>query len=76
MTASKGQLVREANELRADIVEDALRKAHGSFQVMGDAMGFSRQRAYNLARRHDLWDLAKQLREDAGLPTRGPHRRG
>lgn len=76
LSTSNGQLVRDANELRADIVEEELRKASGSFQAMGDAMGFSRQRAYNLAKRHDLWELAKDLRDAAGLPTRGPQRQG
>ena len=61
----------EANDIRAEVWEAALRAAAGNLTRAGEAMGFSPQRGYALCRRYDLQDLAAQLREAAGQPPRG-----
>lgn len=66
------QAAREqADEIRAEVWEGALRRHDGNLAHAGEELGFSRQRGHVLTKRHGLLELAAQLREEAGQPPTG-----
>ena len=54
----------EADEIRAEIWEETLRRAEANLRIAGEEHGFSRQRAYVLTQRHGLQGLAEELRAE------------
>ena len=54
----------EADEIRAELWEETLRRTEANLREAGEEHGFSRQRAWVLTQRHGLQGLAEELRAE------------
>lgn len=65
------RFMKEVDEARAEIWEEAIRRAKGNLAQAGREFGVNRRRAHELAKHHDLVDLARDLRIENGQPATG-----
>jgi hypothetical protein len=75
LLAATKDTLGEADEIRAEVWEAALRRSAGHLTRASEEMGFSPQRGHALCRRHGLLELAAKLRKESGQPMRGRPRR-
>ncbi len=75
LRAATKDTLGEADDIRAELWEAALRRSDGHLTRASEEMGFSPQRGYVLCRRHGLLELAAKLRKESGQPMRGRPRR-
>lgn len=75
LRAATKDALSEADDIRAELWEAALRRSDGHLTRASEEMGFSPQRGYVLCQRHGLLELAAKLRKESGQPMRGRPRR-